>query len=294
MTLTSLNTQYGINQRVTFKTYQHTIVAEITSVYSTALISLYGAQVLSFVPKAQEDVLFMSSESYFTKGKAIRGGIPICWPWFGAHPVDNSLPSHGFARISMWNVISTKEEEDNVVLTLGLSANTETLKLWPYQFEAQLEICVGQELSVALKTINTGNKVFEISSALHSYFNVSDINTIQVKGLANTPYLDDVTAKEGVQEEEILGISDRIDRRYKQATTECLIIDGKKTITVAKEGSRVTVVWNPGAKLSKQMADLGDKDYINMLCIEAANSLEDTITVFPGKQHILKTIISKH
>ena len=292
MDLAKLNTQFGIANRITFKAYQHTTIAEITSTHSKATISLYGAQVLSFIPKGDADMLFMSSKSYFQEGKAIRGGIPVCWPWFGAHPVDNSLPSHGFARISTWEVINTTEEEDEVVITLSLASNANTLKLWPYQFEAQLELRVGQDLSVALKTINTDDKAFEISSALHSYFNITDINTIKLEGLANTAYLDDVKEEEGQQKEEQLSITERIDRRYRNTTNTCSIHDANRTIKVAKEGSQITVVWNPGAELTKQMADLGDNDYLNMLCVEAANSLEDTITVRPGRQHILKTIIS--
>jgi len=293
MTLSELNKQYGIDQKVSFKNYQHTIVAEINSNSSTAQVSLYGAQVLSFIPSGNEDTLFMSSKSLFVEGKAIRGGIPICWPWFGAHPVDGSLPSHGFARIMTWEVIGTKEEGNEVVLTLGISSNAETLSLWPYQFEAQLEVRVGQTLSVALKTINTDNKAFEISAALHSYFKVSDINNIALSGLANTTFLDDVKEKEGLQREDQLLISERIDRRYRQSTSECYIKDGYTNTKIAKEGSQITVVWNPGAELSRQMADLGDADYLNMICVEAANSLEDTITVQAGKQHVLKTTISR-
>ena len=293
MTLSELNKQYGIDQKVSFKNYQHTIVAEINSNSSTAQVSLYGAQVLSFIPSGNEDTLFMSSKSLFVEGKAIRGGIPICWPWFGAHPVDGSLPSHGFARIMTWELIDTKEEGNEVVLTLGISSNAETLSLWPYQFEAQLEVRVGQTLSVALKTINTDNKAFEISAALHSYFKVSDINNIALSGLANTTFLDDVKEKEGLQREDQLLISERIDRRYRQSTSECYIKDGYTNTKIAKEGSQITVVWNPGAELSRQMADLGDADYLNMICVEAANSLEDTITVQAGKQHVLKTTISR-
>ena len=294
MDLTTLNEQYGINKKVTFISCRHTAAVRITGAHSTALVSLYGAQVLSFIPKGKEDVLFMSGKSYFSEGKAIRGGIPVCWPWFGAHPTDSSLPSHGFARTSVWDVIGTQERGDDLILTLGLSADEATLKLWPHHFEAQLEVCIGQELSVALKTVNTDNKAFEISSALHSYFNVTDINTIRLDGLCNSAYLDDVTGKEGLQKEKHLCITERIDRRYRQSGGECSIIDGGKTIKIAKEGSRITVVWNPGTALSQQMADLGDKDYLNMLCVEAANSLEDTITLLPGEQHVLKTGIGQH
>ena len=293
MNIATLNTQYGIDKKVSFKAYQHTIVAEITSVHSTTRVSLYGGQVLSFIPNGEKDLLFMSSASTFQEGKAIRGGIPVCWPWFGAHPVDHSLPSHGFARISTWTVLNTQEAGDDVVLTLGLSANAETLKLWPYHFEAELEVRAGKTLSVSLKTRNTDTKAFEISAALHSYFNISNIEAIQLEGLCNCNYLDDVNNSEGKQQEERLSITGRIDRRYRNTTANCHIHDNNRIIKVGKKGSQITVVWNPGAELTKQMADLGDLDYRNMLCVEAANSLEDTISVLPGQQHILNTTIGQ-
>lgn len=292
MDVLSLNKQFGIKGNVDFKEFNHTIVAQIKTPSSMAEISLYGAQVLSFRDNTNADLLFMSSESYYQDGKAMRGGIPICWPWFNSHPSNSALPSHGFARISTWNVISTQVIDNFVEIVFELSSDKKTFALWPYHFTAQVKVVVGDELSVSLSTKNTDDKPFDISSALHTYFNVSDIKNIQLEGLKAVSFLDDVINKEGVQQEGLLNFDGRIDRRYRNTTSACLIHDENRKIKVEKQGSSITVVWNPGEPLAKEMADLGNEDYKRMLCVEAANSLEDAITVMPGKVHTLETIIS--
>ncbi len=284
-----LNTQFGIANKITFQPFEHTIVAELQNQHATARVALYGAHVLSFIPNKQEDILFVSPNAVFKDGKAIRGGIPVCWPWFGSHPVDATLPSHGFARISNWEVINTSANDETVSIELGLSANSATMQLWPYRFEASLLVKMGKQLTVELKTRNTDNKLFEVSAALHSYFNISDIEKVTLEGLANVEYLDDVENASGHQSEQLLCFGQRFDRRYKTSDT-AIIHDQKRDITIAKSGSQITVVWNPGEELAMQMSDLAE-GYRNMLCVEAANSLDDTITIQPGQEHILSTII---
>ncbi len=285
----TLNTQFGIQNKISFKAFEHTTIATLKSEQATAVVSLYGAHVLSFTPNNEEDVLFVSPHAVYNEGKAIRGGIPICWPWFNVHPLDKSLPSHGFARISTWSVISTNTSYDGVQLELGLSANSDTIKLWPYQFEARLKISLNDKLTVELTTINKDDKPFDVSAALHSYFNISDINTVALEGLEGMTYMDDVANCDSTQHEKELRFGRRADRRYKAVGTT-IIKDANRNIEVTKGGSGITVVWNPGEELAMQMPDLLD-GYKNMLCVEAANSLDDTITIQAGKQHTLSTTI---
>ncbi|MBR8537109.1 D-hexose-6-phosphate mutarotase [Carboxylicivirga sediminis] len=285
-----LNTQFGIVGKIAFQPFEHTIVAELQSKHATAKVSLYGAHVLSFIPNEQEDVLFVSPKAIFKNGKAIRGGIPICWPWFGPHPVDSSLPPHGFARISNWAVTNTSASDEEVSIELGLTSNAETMRLWPYQFEARLLLKLDQELTVELTTRNTDNKPFEVSAALHSYFNISDIETVTLEGLSSVDYQDDVANANGHQTDKLLAFGQRTDRRYRTSDT-AIIHDTKRDISVKKSGSGITVVWNPGAELAMQMGDLAEH-YQHMLCVEAANSLDDTIVIQPGMSHTLATTIS--
>ena len=291
MQLESLNQQHAIDNRITFRKYQHMIVAELVSDHSIALVSLYGAQVLSFIPNGNKDLLFVSQDSFYQDGKAIRGGIPVCWPWFGGHPTEKDKPSHGFARLSHWQVIQTKVEDDNVILELGLSDSDMTRKYWPFAFEAILTITVGQSLRVKIKTANTGDQPFTITGALHTYFNVSHSEQVSIEGLKDTRFMDDVNGGEGKQEEMLLTLKGEVDRCYRNTTNTCIIDDPgfNRQIKVDKSGSKTTVVWNPGADLAKKMKDLGDSEYQYMVCVEAANALDDLITLEPGQSHALST-----
>lgn len=290
----SLNQQHAINNRIVFRPYHHSIVAELSSEHSTALVSLYGAQVLSFIPTGHQDLLFVSKESFYHEGKAIRGGIPVCWPWFGSHPSEKDKPSHGFARLSHWQVIQTKSENGNVSIQLGLSDTEETRHLWPFSFNATLTITVGKSLTVELTTRNTGEQSFTVTGALHTYFKVSDSEKISIEGLRNTRYMDDVTRTEGIQKDGLLTLKGEVDRCYLATASACMIDDPgyQRTIKVEKAESQTTVVWNPGANLAKQMKDLGDTEYSSMVCVESANAMDDLIYLNPGQSHDLLTRIS--
>ena len=294
MLLNELNNTFGITNQLSFSEEKHMIVANIESKYSSAKISLYGAQVLSFTPKGERDLLFLSEEAFFQNGKAIRGGIPICWPWFGAHPNDRNLPSHGFARLSNWEVIRSSSNKGEEQIQLQLKNSEATQELWPYIFETLINLTIGKSLKLSLTTTNKDNKAFTISSALHSYLNISDSEKIEVDGLENMEYRDDVLHTTSRQNESLLSIKGELDRQYINTSKSCLINDPnfERQIQIDKEGSQTTVVWNPGDKLASKMSDLGDKEYKNMLCIEAANNINDTITINPGESHSLQTHIS--
>jgi len=288
----AMNKEFGISNKLSFAKYEHTTIANIQSDYSKAKISLYGAQVLSFINEDNEELLFMSSECIFKNGKAIRGGIPVCWPWFGANTNDPSLPSHGFARTTEWEVIETIAN-DEVTLVLGLKSNEDTLKVWPHQFEAQLKVVVGKKLSVSLSTTNKDSKAFEVSAALHTYFLINDIATTKLEGLASKDYFNNVNKENETQNETILSFGERIDRHYCNTNNACIIDDTNKKIVMDKDGSETTVVWNPGKELCIEMADLGDTDYKKMLCVESTNSLNNIITIQPNQTHTLSTYIYK-
>jgi len=293
MQLEAQNQQHAIENRISFRTHQHMIVAELVSDHSTALISLYGAQVLSFIPNGQKDLLFVSQESFYQEGKAIRGGIPVCWPWFGGHPTEKGKPSHGFARLSHWQVIQTKSENGNTVLQLGLCDSDKTRNLWPFSFDAMVTITVGKSLQVEMTTRNTGEQPFTITGALHTYFNVSQSEQVSIEGLKETSFMDDVKGVESRQEEPLLKLKGEVDRCYLDTTGGCIIDDPAfdRKIKVEKQGSKSTVVWNPGANLAKQMKDLGDGEFASMVCVEAANALKDQINLMPGESHTLSTQI---
>jgi len=290
-----LNNEFGINGVVEFLSGPGGLPqVSVVNSSASALISLYGAQVLSFKPNGEQDLLWVSAESRFVSGRAIRGGIPVCWPWFGDCPSDASKPSHGFARLSEWNVTGVAELGDgSTQISLSLPCSDKTKQEWPHDFMVYISIIVGTKLEVALTTVNIGIEPFCITSALHSYFNISDIENVTVGGLENEPFLDMLTDSERVEYEPAV-IGGEIDRAYCEHDGDCLIEDRglKRTIRISKKGSRSTVVWNPWIDKSRRMADFGNDEYRSMICVETTNTHSDFREIMPGDDHTLSTVIS--
>jgi len=291
-----LNAKFAIPGQLEFVTGKDGFtVALITSHYSKAEVSLYGAHVLSFIPEGQKDILWMSPQSMFEQGKPIRGGIPVCFPWFGPHATDSQKPMHGFARLNTWNLIeSSALENGNIRLILGLSSNVETMALWPFAFLSKVIIEVGKELDITICCTNTGTEDFIVGGALHSYFSVSNIANINISGLKDHLYYAGF-AKEAhtIQTDETLRILNEENRRYINHTDDCVITDEKwnRSIRVAKRGSKVTVVWNPYSEVVKTMADIPDSGYNDFICVEAVNAYSDVHNLKPGENHCLSTVI---
>ena len=263
--------------------------------WATARISLQGANVTEYTPRGEKPVLWMSSQSYFETGKPIRGGVPICWPWFGAHPSDPAMPAHGFARLCAWSVAGSRELPDG--------SSEVTLKLTPSdvppQFRAQpfllrFIVTVGPRLTMALEITNTGEHPLEFSGALHTYFTISDIANVSVDGLDRVRSFNSLVGEEVTQQGPIT-FSGEFDRVFLDTEDECVINDPgySRRIRIAKSGSRSAIVWNPWIDKSKRMPDFGDDEYRTMLCVETANARDDRRTIAPGAAHTLKAIISK-
>ena len=171
--ITVLNSHYGIPGRLVFKEGDGGLVfTEVTNEFSTGRIYLQGGHVTHFQPKDQEPVLWVSDASLYETGKAIRGGIPICWPWFSDHPSDGDKPAHGFVRTSLWEVLGSGETDDQeTFIRLGLSDSENTFAIWPHSFTLDLKVFFGTRLSVSLIVSNRGDRLFTYTGALHSYFN---------------------------------------------------------------------------------------------------------------------------
>jgi glucose-6-phosphate 1-epimerase len=296
MNLELLNKTHGIAGVLEFTTGKGGLpVAVVTSALAEAAVSLYGAHVLSYRPIGHDDVLWMSSLSSFEEGKPIRGGIPVCFPWFGPHAQDAQKPQHGFARLTLWTVAGTSVLADGTVeLRLVLKDSPATKLLWPYSFEAEMIVRIGASLDVSLRCTNTGNEPFTYTDALHSYVAVGDIGKVKIRGLRGSAYLEGAGTVPLRQEEELLAIRKEENRRYIGTEAECIIDDAgtPRTIRVAKNGSRVTVVWNPWEATAKKFADMPDDGYATMICIEAVNTYDDAVTLPPQGSHTLGTAIT--
>lgn len=267
---------------------------QINNAKASALISVYAAQVLSYTPVNEaEDLMFISENAYFQEGKAIKGGIPICWPWFGAAPETEGTegikkPDHGFVRTHFWSVISAKildNGDTKVILTFEDSA--ETQKIWPYSFYLTLEIVIGDSLKLELLTRNTGNQAFSITEALHSYFNIGDATQVKVLGLEHTEYLDKKEGFVKVCQVGAITIAEETDHIHTDINHELVIDDPafERKIKIRSSGNKNVVVWNPWAKASANMADLDADDYKHFICLEVANAAADSVEILPGSEY---------
>ncbi|MCF6310659.1 MAG: D-hexose-6-phosphate mutarotase [Sulfurimonas sp.] len=263
---------------------------EIKNDSATAKIALQGAHVYEYKTNHEKSILWLSETSDFEHTKSIRGGIPVCWPWFGL-PKDKNLPQHGFARIAMWRFISTDEVDANTTeVIFSLSSTPQTLNLWPHKFELELHVTVCDKLIMELKTTNVDDKSFKITQALHTYFDVSHISHVNIKGLDKKPYLDAVSMEDKEQSGDIT-FNGEVDRVYQEAEGEILLEDKNRTIHIQNEGSFSVVVWNPWIDKCRRMSAMKDDAYKGMVCIESANAFSDARVIKPNESHTLKTTI---
>ncbi|WP_373032437.1 D-hexose-6-phosphate mutarotase [Sulfurovum sp.] len=264
---------------------------EIKNKEAEAKIALQGAHLFHYKVKDKPSLLWLSQAAYFEEGKAIRGGIPICFPWFGKNKDNPSLPQHGFARTQLWAVISEEEKDDSTTyIRLQLTPNAHTLAQWNYLFDVTLDILIGEALSIALSVTNTDIKPFEISTALHTYFSVSDIETVLIKGLDGRNYYDALDEKNYIQRGDIL-IQEEVDRVYFYPSETIDLFDGDTKVKLQQEGSNSLVVWNPWIEKSKQMNDMTADGYRSMVCLETSNAREDSKVLNPNDTYVLKAIV---
>jgi len=265
--------------------------------HAEARLSLHGGQMLAFRPLAADgDLLFLSERAVFQPGKAIRGGVPVCWPWFGPDPLNQGRPAHGLARTRLWSLRgATDEPGGETRIMLGLTDTADTRALWPHAFDLSLCVTVGAELQLALTTRNTGPAPFTLTQALHSYFSVADIAQAEVHGLDGIAYLDKAAGAGGAvqQQSGAVRFDPEVDRIYTGAPPRLALRDGAlaRTVDLRSEGSRTAVVWNPGAAIAAGMADLPDGAYRRFVCVETANAADEVVTLLPGQAHTLAVTV---
>lgn len=295
MNCDELDDEFGIEGEIGFAELEDDLCfAMIANKNADANICLYGAQVTTYNPIGTVDVLWMSPDSLFQEGSAIRGGIPVCFPWFGPHETNANLPQHGFARLMNWEVIETKSlPNGETLLRLQLCSSEKTKEYWESDFCAEMTFIVGTKLSISLKVTNTGTDILEYSSALHSYFNLSSIDSIAIEGLQNTRYQNQLDSGDYIQEEELLTINKAETRHYYNTEADCVINDRffNRKIRIEKTGSKNTTVWNPWEETCAQMTDMPDDGFHTFVCVETVNKIDDTIKLASGETHETTAVI---
>jgi glucose-6-phosphate 1-epimerase len=267
---------------------------QITTPAASAEIYLHGAQVTSWHPAVSEEVIFLSQHSHWEAGKAIRGGIPICFPWFRAKSDNPKAPSHGVVRTKAWQLESLTEESEGVVITLATESDDQSHQWWAHNFRILHRITVGQQLKLELAVTNTGSDPFQFEEALHTYNRVADATKIRITGLDAVSFLDNRDSNREKVQAGAAKFTQQTDNAYLNTQQSVEIVDPllHRRIRLEKQNSSTTVVWNPWQDGAASLADLGDEEWQQMACVEASNILSSAITLPPGEQHTMTAIIS--
>ena len=258
----------------------------------------HGAHVASWTPAGERPGLHLSPRSAFDANKAIRGGVPVCFPWFGARtddpqPHGKPSPAHGFARTRPWRVERVATEDNGrIVVDMMLEDSEDTRALWDACFEAVLTASLGQTLQVGLRIRNRGEREFEFEEALHTYIEVGDVERVRVQGLEGTRFIDKVDAqKEKRHGREPLMLTGETDSVF-HGTKSAIVVDDpalERSIRVDKSGSRTTVVWNPWLVKATTVPDIGGDAWRSFVCVEAANTGRNRVPLPPGAVHEMTT-----
>jgi glucose-6-phosphate 1-epimerase len=265
---------------------------DISTPAATAEIYLHGAHVTSWRPAGAEEVIFLSQHSQFEAGRAIRGGIPVCFPWFRNKVDDPKAPSHGVVRTKAWQLDSVELQGDAVKVSLSTVSDEGTRAWWPHDFQLVHRVTIGTELVQELVTSNTGAASLRFEEALHTYYRVGAAEAVRIRGLDGAAYLDNMDANREKRQEGDIVFTAQTDSAYMDTTHAVEIHDPtlRRRIRLVKENSRTTVVWNPWSTGAQAMADLGD-GWRTMACVEASNMRAFAVDLGPGEQHTMKTVI---
>lgn len=246
-----------------------------------AVIAFQGAHLLSFTPAGGEDVLWLSPNCNFSTGVALRGGVPVCLPWFGPHPNDKQAPKHGFARNSLWQLTSASLREDNTAELL-FSFASKHHPLFPSAFSATLRMSLGSSAKLELTLNNDSEKDFTASWALHSYHPVSNLATVEIPALAGKTYLDNLEQHARKLQQGPLQFHGEVDRVFPSVSEALLIENSHPRIRIDHDNAPSVITWNPGATNAANIADIGAGQQLHYICVERGAVLAEAWTVPAG------------
>jgi glucose-6-phosphate 1-epimerase len=286
--LADLNRQFGI-PRVAEVVAGNGGLAKVcvTSAATRGEVYLHGAHVTSWQPRGVEEVLFISAKSRWEPGHPIRGGVPICFPWFANKTDDPHAPAHGVVRTTAWRLESIVQVGDAVAVSMFVESNESTHRWWPADFRLVYRVTFGSELSLELVVRNTGSNSLRFEEALHTYFRVGQIEKALLQGLSAVHYVDKTDSNRQKTQQGPIVITSETDRVYLNTQCPIALEDHAlcRRIDVAKENSFTTVVWNPWIEKAGAMSDFGDAEWKQMICIEASNVSDFAVLLAPGQQH---------
>jgi glucose-6-phosphate 1-epimerase len=267
---------------------------EITSPLARGEIYVHGAHVTSWHPVSSDEVIFLSTKSRWQEGQAIRGGIPVCFPWFRGKADDPHAPAHGFVRTRSWQLYSIVEDNAGVAVTMFIESDDQTWRWWPGDFRLVHRVTFGSELKLELSCINTGRTMFHFEEALHTYNRVVDVGTVRLEGLDGTRFLDNTDSNKEKTQYGDLTIASQTDNAFinTQNAVDLLDPDMRRRIRLRKANSNTTVVWNPWQEGASKLQDLGEGEWKQFLCVEASNIIGAAVALAPGQEHTMSAVLS--
>ncbi len=295
MDIAQLNEHFGLPGVLAFNaTASGLIKAEITTPQASATVYLQGAHLTAWQPAGQQPVIFTSRKTDLAPGKAIRGGVPVCFPWFAARHDGKTGPSHGFGRIQDWTLAFAALAGDDLHLTFTLGPTEMSRSLGFDHFRLAYQLIIGRTLTMQLTVANDGASPLVFEEALHTYYKVADVHEITVTGLEGVTYLDKNDLLQAKKQDGAISITGPTDRVYLNTASACVIHDTvcKRRIHVAKTNSNTTVVWNPWESGAKKLADMDPTEWHEFVAVETVNAADDTITLAPGASHTMQAHIS--
>mgnify|MGYP001134411507 CR=1 FL=1 len=271
------------HQYVSYSKFGDLDTLKVSHPSCTAEISLFGGHLLSFAPTDQDEILWLSQSAKLDGSKPIRGGVPLCWPWFGPGKGENAgLAQHGFARTSLWQLDSVSETEQQVELLL--SPRLDEAQRTSNSLSLQLKFVLSSSMEIQMISKNAGNKPVALSQAIHTYFKLEDVNQAKLLGIHGCQYFDQLTTKNQTQESDVT-ISGACDRIYLCDNPSLTLVDGPRQIEIEGQGHDSVVVWNPWQQGAESMIDFDDLGYKQMICVEMANT--QGLVLQPGESHFL-------
>ena len=267
---------------------------DITGSRAKGELYLHGAQVTSWKPVGNDEVLFLSTKSGWQKGQAIRGGIPICFPWFRAKADDQKAPAHGFVRTKTWQLESIVEDTSGVCVTMSTESDDQTRRWWPAEFRLRHRVVFGSELILQLICTNLGKTDFRFEEALHTYNRVTDVANVRLRGLDSLHFLDNTDSNAAKVQHGDVAIASETDNAFLGTQHKIDLIDPEwhRHIQLQKANSLATVVWNPWREGAARLRDLGDREWTQFLCVEASNILSASVNLAPGEEHKMTAVLS--
>jgi len=266
---------------------------EINAPLAYGEIYLHGAHVTSWRPAGSEEVLFLSTKSRWEESQAIRGGIPICFPWFRGKADDPHAPAHGFVRTRSWQLYSIVENKAGVAVTMFIESDEQTRRWWPGEFRLVHRVTFGSELKLELTCINTGRTQFHFEEALHTYSRVADVKDVCLQGLDGIRFLDNTDANKEKVQVGNLTVASQTDDAFMNTENTVDLLDPKmdRRLRLQKAKSTTTVVWNPWQEGARRLQDLGEREWMQFLCLEASNIMGAAVTLAPGQEHTMTAVL---